>query len=268
MKSPKTLARDSDLLSIESYSLVSENLEDYLRLDLNENLAGCSPKVMTAIRNATVQDVSTYPSYSLVSKLITEVERIDQGQILITAGIDDGIRLVFEAFLSPGDKLLLVVPTFSMYRAYAEIRGVELVSVPFSSDFSYPFENVLETVSKEKPKILVVVNPNKPTGTFLSKTELEALVQQVRILSPRTLIVVDEAYREFAQIDLGFLAKDYENVLLMRTFSKSYGLAGLRIGYITANAVIVDFLRKLSPPFPVSKLACVAVQAAISDEEF
>ncbi len=268
MTSLKTLARSLELLTLETYSPLEETREKFLRLDLNENLSGCSPRVVEAIRQASIRELSTYPVYSATAQMIADVEGCEPSEILITAGIDDGIRTIFEAFLAPNEKLALVVPTFTMYEIYARIRGAEIVSIPFSSNFSYPMESVLETIRVEKPKIFVIVSPNNPTGTFLSEDEIESLVQQIRSLSPQTLIVIDEAYREFAQVNLSFLTKKYDNVLLMRTFSKSYGLAGLRIGYVMSAVQIIAFLRKVASPFPVSQLACVAAQAALSDEEF
>ena len=155
---------------------------------------------------------------------IAELSKVQRGQVMITAGGDQLIEVLF-SLLKPGDKVTAVTPTFSMYPRAAKQRGVILVEAPLMSDFSLNPEKTLELA--EGSELLVICNPNNPTGNQFPKESVTKLIEGFD-----GLVLLDEAYQEYSEYNLAGLVEDRDNLIILRTFSKAYGLAGLRLGLL------------------------------------
>lgn len=248
------------------YHPPTEGRHGRLRLDFNENTVGCSPRVLEAIREATADGVATYPEYSGILRTVAWTLGLDPDQVLVTNGIDDAIRTIYLTYLGPDDTLLLPSPTFALFDVDAQVMGARIERVSYRpGTLAFPLDEVLSRLSAPPaPRILVVVNPNNPTGTALGRADVERLLRAAARVG--TLVLLDEAYHEFAGLDLLDLVHRHHNLLVLRTFSKAYGLAGLRIGLVAGPARAVADIRKVLSPYGVNTLAVRALAAALRDE--
>ncbi len=249
-----------------SYEPPLENRRGKLRLDFNENLIGVSPKVLHAIQSVKPEDISIYPSYKTTIDKISESFGISPANVVLTAGIDEGLKLVIESYMSVNEKALILTPSFSMYEFYLRIANSRILRVPYNEDFSFPRKEILEVIKKEKPKLVLIADPNNPTGTEID--DKRQFLEKVARENLKTLFVIDEAYGEFGSESAIPLIGEIKNLVVLRTFSKAYGLAGLRVGFIATNAENANFLRKVTSPYAVNYLACIAVQAVLEDRGF
>jgi histidinol-phosphate aminotransferase len=221
-----------------------------LKVNFNENLFLTRKLVQEVLLEAVYEtDPRIYPEdegQKLCLK-IAEMNKIEPGQVMITAGGDQLIELIFN-LLGPGDRVTAVTPTFSMYSRAAQQRGVELVNAALEPDFSLNPEKTLELAKGSE--LLVLCNPNNPTGNQFKKDSVIKLIEGFD-----GLVLVDEAYQEYSEYTLAELVNKYDNLVILRTFSKAYGFAGLRLGYCIACEELVSTLReKYMMPYPVSNL--------------
>lgn len=245
-----------------------------LRLDFNENTVGCSPSVLDALRNATADDLARYPEYNQAEAEIAAAFGHTAATCTITNGVDDAIFLAALTFLDQGDEAIVVEPTFSMYRFYAsqlsaEVRRVEWRERelrPGVREFYFIKEDVLAEVTP-RTRIIFIASPNNPTGTLAAREDLLALAAAV----PDVALFVDEAYADFvSEGNRGLLDEigNVPNLLIARTFSKAYGLAGARLGCLFANEELMRTLRKAHSPYNVNTLAVICGRAAVRDREW
>jgi len=239
-----------------------------VKLASNENPLGPSKKAQEAIREAA-SNVNLYPDgdcYYLKEKLSSKLG-VGKDNIIFGNGSDELIELIYRAFATDeSDEILYCYPTFVEYRIIGMSFNKKLVELPLK-EFSYDIDNLLKNIN-ENTRVIFLNTPNNPTGTVISKSDIE------RVISAKggdTLVVIDEAYYEYAiaEDDYEELLELYkkEGVILLRTFSKAYGLAGLRIGYGIAGEDIIDYLNRVRPPFNVNSVAQAAALAALDDEE-
>jgi histidinol-phosphate aminotransferase len=234
-----------------------------LRMDFNENTAGCSPAVLRKLREITADDLARYPERAPVERVVAEFLGLDTAQVLLTNGVDEGIHLVCETYLEPEDEVVIVVPTFSMYEIYGEATGARVVAVPAGHNFGFPTANILNAVSP-CTRLIAVANPNNPTG---AAAEIEDLVR-IAQTAPDAALLVDEAYFEFhGQSVIDEIAR-VPNILVCRTFSKAYGLAGLRIGVLVGHADQIAMVRRVSSPYSVNAAALSCLPAALADQQY
>lgn len=231
-----------------------------LRLDFNENTAGCSVAARRAVARLTREEISTYPEYGPARARLGKFFRVRPDEIALTNGADEALRLVFDAFVERRDTVLLVQPTFPMYRIYAGLFDARLVELRYDKGMRFPLADVLRAL-RRGPRAFFLANPNNPTGTLLGQRELRAILRAAR----RTLVVVDEAYFEFCGVTVLPWIRRYGNLVVVRTFSKGAGLAGLRLGCLMAHREIAGALRTAQPPFPVNRAALVAAEAGVAD---
>ncbi|GIO22627.1 histidinol-phosphate transaminase [Oceanobacillus sp. J11TS1] len=243
---------------------------DYIvKLASNENPYGFSDKVKELFQT-NKPDFNIYPDgYTTeLRSLISETLNVRPESLIFGSGSEEIIQMLCRSYLSVGDQVIMTTPTFPQYKHYALIEGAEIVEIPVEEDGSHPLETMLDAV-QENTKIIWLCSPNNPTGTALSKQELQDFLVKC---PSEVLIVLDEAYYEFLQqekdLDAIHLLNEYKNLIVLRTFSKAYGLAGLRIGYGVADALIVETLDKVRGPFNTTSLAQQAAAAAFSDQEF
>jgi len=239
-----------------------------LRLHLNENTAGCSPSVLAAIRGLDALDVSTYPNAAAATTAAEKYFGVDPGWVHLTDGLDDGLRVVAEtARLRPGPAdgstptAVVVDPAFEMYEVYITGVGFQIVRVPPGPDFAFPAA-ALERALTPRTRLVYLTDPNNPTGQAIP----EGTAERVAAKLPDAFVVKDEAYAEFSGRSLIGPALDrHRNLLVGRTFSKAFGLAGMRVGALVAHPDTLEPMRRALPPFAVNAVALRALEAALAD---
>lgn len=244
-------------------------LNRVIKLASNENPFGCSPRVKDAVIKV-MDEVNLYPdgNATILKQVIAKKFNVDPDMVLPSAGSDEMVDLISKSFVEPGDEVVMADITFPRYYATAIMMGGKPVIVPLK-DLIYDLEGIKKVIN-EKTKIIWLCNPNNPTGTIFSTEELVSFLE---VVPPTTLVVYDEAYSEFATSEaypkdsLSFIKK-YKNMIVMKTLSKAYGLAGLRVGYTIGDAEILNVINKIRNPFNVTLITQAAAVAAIEDTEF
>ncbi len=234
-----------------------------LRLDFNENTEGCSPLVLARIREITADDLARYPEREPVEAIAAAHLGRAREQVLLTNGVDEGIHLLCETYLEAADEVIVVTPTFSMYEIFAEATGANVVRVQCGEDLRFPTERVLAKITAAT-KLIAVASPNNPTGGVASRDELLAIAK----CAPAAALLVDEAYYDFHGKTLMPDVGAEPNLFVARTFSKAYGLAGLRIGILAGPREQMPMVRRVSSPYSVNAVALLALPAALADGEY
>jgi histidinol-phosphate aminotransferase len=234
-----------------------------LRLDFNENTVGCSPLVLDRLRDLSFEDLARYPERGPVEKEVAEFLKVSPAELLLTNGVDEAIHLLCQTFLDPGDQALIVVPTYSMYRIYMLAAGAEVVTVPAGPNFEFPVEEVLQSITT-RTRLIAIANPNNPTGTVVSKADLVQIAHAV----PNAALLVDEAYFEFYGQSLLPDRGNFPNLFVARTFSKAYGMAGLRVGVLVGDPDQMRSVRHLCSPYNVNGIALACLPVALADQGY
>ncbi len=245
-------------------------LKEVIKLASNENCLGASPKALAAIRGA-LKEINRYPdSLSFyLRKKISKSLGIGEPNIIFGNGSDEVIGIAIRTFVGRGDEVIIAQPTFLMYEIFCKLADATIVSVPLDKDLRYDLRAMKEAIT-DKTKMVFIANPDNPTGTYVSKRELDLFFEGL----PKNVIVfIDEAYFEFA--DSAY--RDYPNgidylgrpgVIVGRSFSKAYGLAGVRIGYGLSGVETIGYMERSREPFNVNLLAQAGAAAAIDDKAF
>jgi histidinol-phosphate aminotransferase len=234
-----------------------------LRLDFNESTIGCSPRVLARLHSLDAETLARYPEREPVEREVAAFLGLEAAQVLLTNGVDEAIHLLCSTYLDPGDEALIVVPTFAMYSLFAQAEGGRVVQVLAGENFAFPLEDVLSRISP-KTRLIAVANPNNPTGVAVAR---EVLLKVAKA-APHAALLVDEAYFEFHGETILNHAPLPENVLVARTFSKAYGLAGLRIGILAGASEQIAMVRRVASPYNVNAAALAVLPEAIRDQEF
>jgi len=234
-----------------------------LRLDFNENTVGCSPRVLERLRQLQFDQLARYPERESVERQVAAHLGVDPAGLLLTNGVDEAIHLICETYLEPGDEVLIVVPTFSMYEIYAGATGARVITIPAAADFSYPTEQVLARVSP-RTRLIAIANPNNPTGAVVTGNELLRILRT----APDAAVLVDEAYFDFYGESMLAEVASFPNLFVARTFSKAYGLAGLRIGVLVGSAGQMTMVRRVSSPYNVNAVALACLPEALADQDY
>lgn len=236
-----------------------------LRLDLNENTAGCSPRVLARLRELTANDIGYYREREPMEAAVAEHLGINSNEVLLTNGADEAIHLLCETFLEPGDEALFAVPTFITYELSARATGARVVKVPVEKDFRFPLSGLLAQINPHT-RLIAIANPNNPTGTIAEAGELLEIARR----APDAVVLIDEAYFEFyGKTMLGeWRTRGLPNLFVARTFSKAYGMAGLRVGVLAGDAGNIAMTRRVSCPFNVNVAALACLPAAMADSDY
>jgi len=234
-----------------------------LRLDFNENTSGCSPRVLERLRQLDGETLARYPQREGGERIVAEHLRISPEELLLTNGTDEAIHLVCETYLESGDEALIVVPTFAMFEIYAAATGARVISIPAGQAFQFPVQAVLAQITN-RSRLIAVANPNNPTGAFVSPRDLTLIAEA----APDAALLVDEAYFEFCGETMMPQWREFSNLFVSRTFSKAYGLAGLRIGVLTGRADQIRALRRASSPYNLNSIALECLPEALADQAY
>jgi histidinol-phosphate aminotransferase len=236
-----------------------------VKLSANESALGPSPKAVKEFINVS-KNFKRYPDSdgTFLRKTIAKKFKLDQKRIILGNGSDQIFELICKAFLDKNDEVVISQYSFIIYRIYSKLNSAKVVYAP-ENNFTASVKNILACITK-KTKIIFIANPNNPTGTYISKKEILELRRKLR---SDILLVVDDAYFEYMNYkdyECGLkLFSKFKNVIITRTFSKIYGLAGLRVGWGYSSKNIIDSLYEIKPPFNVSRPALFAATAAIKD---
>jgi histidinol-phosphate aminotransferase len=234
-----------------------------LRLDFNENTVGCSPRVLERLRQLGAERLACYPEREPVEATVAAFLGIAAPELLLTNGVDEAIHLLCATYLEPGDEAMIVVPTYSMYRIYMMAAGAQVVPVPAGADFSFPADDLCTRITP-RTRLIALANPNNPTGTVAALKDLRRIVAA----APDAALLVDEAYFEFCGQSMLGARNEFSNLFVARTFSKAYGLAGLRIGALIGEVDQLRAVRRVSSPYNVNAVALACLPEAVSDQDY
>jgi histidinol-phosphate aminotransferase len=238
-----------------------------LRLHLNENTGGCSARVLEAIRNARPSDVSTYPQYREAVDATARHFGVDPDWVLLTNGLDEGILMAAVAHIAKARvhdaETIIPQPAFDPYPNSTTAVGAKAVWVPPGPDYAFPTQAVIDAVTP-RTRMIFLNTPNNPTGQLIDPADLGRISEA----APHAVVLIDEAYIEFGGTTFLPQLARHPNVLLGRTFSKAYGLAGLRVGVVIGQPQALDPVRSVTLPFNINGIAMTAMQAALEDTEF
>ena len=246
------------------------NKEDIVKLASNENPFGCSPKVKEAVAEI-IDNMALYPDDSMVKlkNALAQKYAIAPSELIIGAGSDQVIEFAIHAKAHSGSKVLMNSVTFAMYEIYAKQVGAEILR---TASRTHDMEEFYALYLEHNPSIIFLCTPNNPTGDAIHAEEMIAFIEKI---DKETLVIVDGAYMEYARfkdpeyaVEPRELIEKFENVLFLGTFSKAYGLGGMRVGYGIAKSPIIQALYKVRPPFNITTLSLEAASVALEDEAF
>jgi len=253
---PYTIARQT-IVELTAYS-ARGGATQALHLDANE-----SPW-MPPPSNSTVLNYNRYPEQQppVLRARLAELYGTQSGRIMMGRGADEAIDILLRSFCRAGeDSIVICSPTFGYFKTAAQIQGANITDVPLKSDFTWDIQSVQTAITQTRPKLVFLCSPNNPTGNSLTKENILSLCET----HPETLIVVDEAYIEFSPHESVLpLQTSFRNLIVTRTLSKVYGLAGVRLGVCIADPAIIDLMLKVLPPYPVPRPVETAVMAALA----
>ena len=235
--------------------------EGVIKLDGNENPYGCSPRVGLALASYPFYHIYPDPDQGEVRKALEGYVGVGAEHIVAGAGSDELIDLILRLFLEPGDRVINCVPTFGMYPFSTEVCGGKVVDVPRGKAYAVDISRVKEAMD-EKTKLIFIASPNNPTGNVTTERDM------VELVKAGIVVVVDEAYYEFSGVTVAPLVPQYENLIVLRSFSKWAGLAGLRIGYGIFPQLIAEQLLKIKQPYNINLAAQIAVKESLADLEY
>ena len=231
-----------------------------LKLDFNENLIGPSHKVIRAIRNIKPEKIKFYPFYEKLIEAIAAYNKVNTENVIPVNGTDEGYRYIFDAYCSFGDNVLTVTPAFSMPKIYASIANCNYKEVPYKKRWEFPIEEFLEEIDNSI-KLIILTSPNSPTGELISDENIICIIEKAK----NSLVIIDETYSNYANKTYMEYSKKYDNVLILKSMSKDFATAGLRLGYLVGNKDIIDNIKRIASPYSVNSVAAVAGVAALED---
>lgn len=246
------------ILNVNRLSDEDFDRSNYLRLDLNELVPHLENAVFEEIiKQLEPATFSSYPYQERVYDLLANSLNVTRDHITLTEGADGAIRRIFEVFCDPGDELLITSPTFGMYYVYPQLYGLHLKQIECKPDLSFDLISILESITSST-RLLAIANPNGATGYELSPSELTRILKHAE--STNTLTIIDETFVDFCSYPSSLDVDDFENLIIVRSFSKAAGLAGLRLGYLLSNSEIQNWLKRANPFVGVNSVAIIAAE--------
>lgn len=235
---------------------------DVVKLNTNENPYPPSPKVMSAIASIVPEQLRRYPDPlgTKFRRAAAKLNGVEAENIICANGGDELLAMAVRAFCDRSRSLAYPVPTYTLYPVLAKLENCPVVEVPFDAEFNLP-----SGLAKTKAALTIVCNPNAPSGTFIPVEELASLADE---LKGRGVLLIDEAYVDFAPQNCSTLVKTFDNVIILRSMSKGYSLAGLRFGYGIADKKLIDGLMKGKDSYNVDAIAIEAATAALEDQSY
>lgn len=241
--------------------------KDYLLLDFNEKTTPLSPRINTALKKFIDSDrLQVYPEYGDLELIIAQYAEVSASQVIVTNGGDQGIDIICRAYLDEGDKVIIPFPAFAMHYQSVGIQGAEILEPKYKEDGSFPLEETLDLFEKEKVNLVILCNPNNPLGSVIPIGDIEKILKKAK--EKDAAVLHDEAYFEFSKITAKDLIERYDNLYIMRTFAKAFGLVSTRAGYLISQKDNIQELLKIRGPYDVNMFAKTAILAAIADRKY
>ena len=235
---------------------ISESRYKKLCLDKNEKINKFKKNIFKKIiSKINIENLTLYPEVWRLYRSLGKFHNLNTNQFVVTAGIDGAIKNCFELFVSKGDKVIILKPTFAMVDIYSKIAGAKKININYDKKLNLNINYLIKSINRSI-SLIVIANPNSPTGTLISKFDLEKIIKKANIYN--VPVLVDEAYYGFCNVTVLPLLKKYQNLIISRTFSKAYGLAGLRVGYIIAKPKTAQLLFNLKPMYEVNAIGVLA----------
>ncbi len=258
--------------ALTPYSPPLEGRSGYpgMLLDFNERTVSPSQKALDAITNFIEgKKLNLYPEYFDFCERIAAYAKVSPEQAMVTNGSDQGIDLIFRTFTQKDDEVIIPSPSFAMFYQCAGIMGNKIIKPEYCAvgaenfqPLRFPCKEILGAITS-KTKLIVLCSPNNPTGTPISLEQIEAIIQK----APNAIVYVDEAYYEFSGVTAAGLISKYPNLIITRTFSKAFGLAALRVGYVLSGQQNIEQMLKVRGPYDINSLAYYAATGALDDIE-
>ena len=252
--------------NISPYKADEYQIDWRLKLDSNENIYGASSNVLSAIKNIDLSSISLYPTYGKTLDKLSQKYDIKKENILLTNGCDEAINVILNTYLNPQDEILSYYPTFVMPQIYGEILGASIKLIDYDEKFIFDYKKIESNISN-KTKIVYIATPNNPTGEIVKASIIEILLQKF----PNILFIIDCTYINFSYnatfMDYIDLVKKYNNIAIIKSFSKDFALAGLRFGLVLADFKIINNLKKVIPPYSVNTISLNCAISALNDEK-
>ncbi|MCC7175263.1 MAG: histidinol-phosphate transaminase [Bryobacterales bacterium] len=247
------------------YSPPTAGRASKLRLDFNENTVGCSGRVIDFLRRSLKADgLAVYPEYGEARLALAAFFGVPEDQLLFTNGTDEAIQVIVNTYVDDGDEVLLLRPSYAMYRFYSEVAGAAVREIDYlPGSLAFPLEALLEAI-RPSTRAILIANPNNPTGTGVSVESLERILAR----AGGAAVLVDEAYFEFSGVTMLPRLARWPNLFVSRTFSKVYGMAAMRLGCVFSHPANVAYLHKAQSPYSVNTLAVLAATEAVRDREY
>lgn len=262
-----TIQRSSRLDQVSREFYGYSDRRNFYRLDRNEDPTGWNEYIFTKlIDNITTYDFSAYSDSNELIEKLANWTQLSEKSIYITAGADGAIKNIFEIYLDPKDKILMQEPCWPMYWVYGNVYQANLIKQPYENNFIFDINSFIDKIETEKPRIVILANPNMPTGTMISYEDLSNIAKSCK--KNDSLLIIDEAYHLFSSFTAVNLIKTFDNLIIVRTFSKAFGLAGLRIGYCLANQNIIKDLMLVRPIADANNIAMRTACFALDNIEY
>lgn len=236
-----------------------------LRLDFNENTVGASPLVLDFLKRfLTASDLTIYPEYEHALEDLGAHFGVTTDELTLTNGTDEAIQLAVNTFIERGQQVVILRPSYAMYKFYSELAGAEICYVDYrAKTLAFPLEELLEQITPST-RAVFISNPNNPTGTGTTLPAIEKILDR----ASEALVFIDEAYYEFCGVTALGQIRHWPNLFVSRTFSKVYGMAAMRCGCLFSNKRNMAFVRKAQSPYSVNMLAAMAARIAVQDRRF
>jgi len=248
-------------LSAYTPPLEGRDPSTHLLLDFNERTLPVSEPVCRALVEYINGDrIQVYPSYGGIVERIAKYSGVSSEQLMITNGSDQGIELIFRASCTAGDEVIIPSPNFAMYEQCAKIENVKIVAPYYTREKGFPVEEVIDAINKNT-RIICIANPNNPSGACIARRDIVRIAEA----APDTSVLVDECYFEYSKLTVCDLIDTYSNIVVTRTFSKTWGIPSLRFGYLVASPENIRALLSVRGPYDINQLAVVAARAALDD---
>jgi histidinol-phosphate aminotransferase len=263
---PKGAVRPREaVVRMAPYSPPTAGRSDKLRLDFNENTVGCSPRVIEFVKDRLdAGNLAVYPEYGEAKEAVAEFFDVTPDHFVFTNGTDEAIQVFINTYIDDNDEVLLLRPAYAMYRFYAQVAGACIREIDYTLPaMEFPLQEVLDAITPNTRAILIA-NPNNPTGTGISLLAIERILKRAR----RAVVFIDEAYFEFNGVTALPHIDTIPNLFVSRTFSKVYGMAGMRLGCLFAHPANVAYLHKAQSPYSVNSIAVLAAQEAVRDSAY
>jgi histidinol-phosphate aminotransferase len=253
------------VIAMAPYSPPTAGRAGKLRLDFNENTVGCSPKVIASLKSRLEESaLAVYPEYGEAKQAVAQYFRVRPEQFVFTNGTDEAIQVFVNTYIDDGQEVVLLKPSYAMYRFYCEVAGARIKEVEYPQpEMEFPLQAVLDAITPETRAVLLA-NPNNPTGTGLSLLAIERILHRAR----KAAVLIDEAYYEFSGVTALSEIERVPNLYVCRTFSKVFGMAAMRLGCLFAHDANIAYLHKAQSPYSVNSLAVMAAQAAVEDSGY